>query len=410
MRRFFAILAIASFANVQVWADAGGTALPQRPTDNGDVAFSNNAAPTFNFTVNLIATCFPVNVRNVPNPLAPTSTVTMTLPLLTNAANATGNANVVVSFPAALAIGQAKVQTIPAQITGVTGANPTAQIAGNTMMIKVPGVVKGAGAPFALDPNNPVQFVQKVPPGYGDPSLPANYVGTNGPLTRSLSTSAASDGSSITLNVAFPGAIIPGTQHLQVTGLCGSMYSPLMVFFNHKRPSLNAVSSFPLRPEGEKFFWPEGSKNWAFLVYDGKNDGKIDSPEQLFGSLHTKNGFEALRRFDENKDGKIDKKDPEFAHIKLWYDLNGNGKVDKGELKSLASAKIDSLSLDYKSDRMMPIGQRGQFREYGYATAGKKKFDVIDVWFGVSKMRTDFKPAKKEKGEGTPNVKRQKKT
>jgi len=417
MRRFFALLVVASFANVQVWADAAGTALPPRPTDNGDLAYSNNNGPTFEFTITLVTSCFPTNVRNVPNPLAPTSTVTMTLPLITNVANANGNANVVVTFPAALAIGQAGVATVPVAVTGVTGTTPTGEIAGNMMKIKIPGVINGAAAPFALDPNHPVSFVQQVPAGWvATGGEGANYVGTNGPLTYSLSTAVANDGSSMTLTAAFPGAVVPGAtgghgNDSMKSGLCGSFYSPLMVFFGDKRPSLSAVSSFPLRPEGETFYWPEGSKEWAFLVYDGKGDGKIDTPEQLFGSLGYKNGFEALRRFDSNKDGKIDKTDKEFAHIKLWYDLNGNGKVDKGELKSLDSAKIDSLALEYNSDHMTPVGERGQFREAGYAMSGKKKLDVIDVWFGVSKIRTGVMPAKKDKGEGAPSEHRkQKKT
>jgi len=60
---------------------------------------------------------------------------------------------------------------------------------------------------------------------------------------------------------------------------------------------------------------------------------------------------------------------------------------------------------------MTPVGERGQFREAGYAMSGKKKLDVIDVWFGVSKIRTGVMPAKKDKGEGAPSEHRkQKKT
>src|ERR1700709_690717 len=116
MRRFIGFLVIASFVNVPVWADNGGTALPGRPTDSGDLAYGSNAAPTLDFTINVIASCFPVNVRNVPNPLPPTSTVTMNLALTTNVANANGNANIVMDFPAALSMGQANVGTLPVTV------------------------------------------------------------------------------------------------------------------------------------------------------------------------------------------------------------------------------------------------------------------------------------------------------
>jgi hypothetical protein len=57
---------------------------------------------------------------------------------------------------------------------------------------------------------------------------------------------------------------------------------------------------------------------------------------------------------------------------------------------------------------MTPVGERGEFREKGYAMANGKKVDVIDVWFGIQKIRTEIKRAKK--GEGAPNEARKKKT
>jgi hypothetical protein len=272
-------------------------------------------------------------------------------------------------------------------INGGAALKPNA--AGNIITVKFDGALANDGtAPYKLDPDNPMVFTQGPAVGQETGGLSANV----------RATALAANGSALNLAVDFPGEL----------GLCGSFYSPLMVFFGEGRPKFTNVSEFPLRPEGKKFYWPEGSKDWAFLVFDKRGDGKITGPDQLFGSNGFKNGFDALKELDSNKDGVIDSKDKQWSKIKLWYDLNGNGIVDEGELKPLSFAGIDSLPLKYKGDHNINVAERAEFREYGVAMSGKKSFPMIDVWFGVHTHNINLEKAKK--GEGAPYVARKTKT
>lgn len=351
---------------------AGTSGMPHRTVDLGDITYTAQNQPTLLYKVKLIAHCYGTNLRNVPDPLVRTSNVQMVINFKQDA-GATGSATV--QFPAKLASIEAPQGQSDVTVVNI-GKNTKASYVGQILEFNL--TVNQSNDPtkqwVATDP---VKFTQI-------PQMPdGTFLGTAGSVHNYYSMTQVA-GQSVVIDANFPGQL----------GWCGSYVSPLMVFFTDERPSLTHVSQFPLRPEGDSFYWPEGSKNYAFLVYDSDENGKINRADQLFGSGKFDNGFEALAQLDSNHDGKIDKNDAEFSKIKLWYDLNGNGVVDPGELKSLPSAKIDSIPLKYSSDRMIPFGERGQFREYAIVK-GKRNFEIIDVWFGVKKYK-DFAPAVKE--------------
>src|SRR6202034_1506617 len=56
-------------------------------------------------------------------------------------------------------------------------------------------------------------------------------------------------------------------------------------------------------------------------------------------------GFGALAALDPNNQGEINKNDPLYTKIQVWDDANTNGRIDPGELRSLQSLGIASISL-----------------------------------------------------------------
>ncbi|WP_407155060.1 calcium-binding protein [Bradyrhizobium sp. STM 3557] len=93
----------------------------------------------------------------------------------------------------------------------------------------------------------------------------------------------------------------------------------------------------------ERTGWVAGDD--GMLAIDANGNGKIDNGLELFGSS-SEDGFAVLETFDSNGDGKIDAQDAGFNKLLIWRDLNQNGISDPGELQTLASTGITSISLD----------------------------------------------------------------
>ena len=92
--------------------------------------------------------------------------------------------------------------------------------------------------------------------------------------------------------------------------------------------------------------------NDGLLVLDRNGDGKITNGQELFGDqtllsngTRATSGFEALREFDDNKDGKIDASDIVYLKLKVWQDLNRDGVSQAEEMKSLADVGIKAINL-----------------------------------------------------------------
>lgn len=84
----------------------------------------------------------------------------------------------------------------------------------------------------------------------------------------------------------------------------------------------------------------------ALLVYDKNEDGKVSGIDEVFGNLN-QSGFEELKTLiDSNHDNIIDRKDELFNQLQVWNDLNGDAKVQEGELRSLSEAGIKNINLN----------------------------------------------------------------
>ncbi|MDD2998483.1 MAG: hypothetical protein PHV05_05430 [Candidatus Riflebacteria bacterium] len=92
--------------------------------------------------------------------------------------------------------------------------------------------------------------------------------------------------------------------------------------------------------------WVKGDT--ALLTYDRDGNGVIDDGRELFGDQNSAaNGFAELAKHDNNSDGKINNLDPVFKALKLYRDLNSDGRIDENELSTLPELGIKSLNLNF---------------------------------------------------------------
>jgi hypothetical protein len=125
----------------------------------------------------------------------------------------------------------------------------------------------------------------------------------------------------------------------------------------------------------------------GLLVRDLNGDGRINNGGELFGSgtvlpdgSKAADGYVAMRALDRNLDGILNANDEAFSQLAVWKDVNGNGLTDAGEVISLNSLGINSLSLSATVSTEMNngnlIGLMGS-----YTTADGNTHTMGDVWF-----------------------------
>jgi hypothetical protein len=97
---------------------------------------------------------------------------------------------------------------------------------------------------------------------------------------------------------------------------------------------------------GGRWSWPEAGA--ALLVWDPGQNGTVHSGADLFGGytwqMPWRDGFEALRVLDRNRDGRID--GIELSGISAWFDDENPGHVDVGEVPTLGELGVAAIQLD----------------------------------------------------------------
>ncbi|AKP34862.1 S8 family serine peptidase [Yersinia aleksiciae] len=97
----------------------------------------------------------------------------------------------------------------------------------------------------------------------------------------------------------------------------------------------------------------------GMLVIDN-GSGKIENISQMYseyyagatgvegqpGERRYQDGFAALASEDSDGNGVIDKGDPVWHKLRVWYDSSGNGIVDRGELRTLHHWRISQINVD----------------------------------------------------------------
>ena len=131
--------------------------------------------------------------------------------------------------------------------------------------------------------------------------------------------------------------------------------------------------------------WVKGDD--AMLVYDQNGNGKIDNGKEVFGDQNgAANGFIELAKHDQNKDGKINRLDPVFKALKLYQDLNGNGKIDKNETFGLEEKGITALNLQF-SRNMADLNGNSLILSGSFERANGTKGHLADVLLGYRNLK-----------------------
>ncbi len=102
----------------------------------------------------------------------------------------------------------------------------------------------------------------------------------------------------------------------------------------------------------EKTGWP--SSDDGLLILDINKNGIIDNGGEVLGEYMTINGKGAssgvllLKELDQNRDSRIDKKDPIFHQLRIWQDVDGDGFSSSDELHPLSDFNIKAIVLNCK--------------------------------------------------------------
>jgi hypothetical protein len=159
----------------------------------------------------------------------------------------------------------------------------------------------------------------------------------------------------------------------------------------------NGIQTLPLR--GTALYFDHDSNGFAektgwvgpndgLLILDLNQNGKVDNGGELFGN-HTrlasgdfaKNGFEALARYDSNRDGQINNRDAIWNQLRVWRDRNSNAITDSGELLRLEAANTKSLQLRYTKSNEVDANGNAHREKGSYERSNGQRAALTDVWF-----------------------------
>jgi hypothetical protein len=167
--------------------------------------------------------------------------------------------------------------------------------------------------------------------------------------------------------------------------------TPLVLSFDRAPVQFTqAPGAFELSGKGTSVEtdWVAAATPW--LALDRNGNGTIDDGSELFGSMTrmgkgtARNGFEALAQLDSNHDGRLDARDPAFARLLLWRDLNQDRRAQPGELTPLARSGVIAIELSYASSAACDArGNCARERAsliFKDAQGQVQRGQVIDVW------------------------------
>ena len=189
-----------------------------------------------------------------------------------------------------------------------------------------------------------------------------------------------------------PGKVITVTGPLVLYAQwAGKVISPILIDLDGTGIQTTSLANgvmFDYAGTGNPVKTAWATPNCGFLVRDLNGNGQIDNGGEMFGNFTVlksgvlaTNGFDALAELDTNGDGIITQAEATAAGIMIWQDKNTNGKVDPGELLTLAQAGVQSFGTQYTTSHNTDAnGNIWRWQGTVNYTTGKRSV-CVDVLF-----------------------------
>ncbi|MFA7275539.1 MAG: type I secretion C-terminal target domain-containing protein [Pseudobdellovibrionaceae bacterium] len=181
---------------------------------------------------------------------------------------------------------------------------------------------------------------------------------------------------------------------LDFFGLAKTLGSPLVLDLDGdgiELTNLNSTAAVYWDIDADGF---RNASGWVtggdgLLAIDKNADGVINDNSELFGnSANFANGFDALAAYDSNHDNVITSGDVQFVNLKVWVDTNGNGYSEGGELHTLDSLGITSITTTYTDTSTNNNGniieETSTFVQNGTTKS------IVDAWFAYDTVNTVY--------------------
>lgn len=169
------------------------------------------------------------------------------------------------------------------------------------------------------------------------------------------------------------------------------------------------LNSLPNPFAKKQISWTQDQR-YQWVVKPNSN-GQVLGINEMFGDntlgpdgQFSKEGFEALGKYDADKNGLIDSEDPIYNELALWHDANRNGVSDAGELTTFAAAGISYIDLNYDPNfyEVDQYGNKTTFKSIVRFNDGRRSL-IFDLWFRyLEPTPEDNGGDGSEGGSGTP--------
>lgn len=186
----------------------------------------------------------------------------------------------------------------------------------------------------------------------------------------------------------------------------GKCHSPLLIAFNEDHGAFRAFELSDPLADG-RWFDIAGARakpaphakyliswlrkpSYMFITLPDER-GEVRGIDELFGNntrgpdgAFAPNGYEALRKFDDDGDGYITARDAVFERLRLWSDVNGDAAATADELFPLRELRVEVIDLHYNA-RYVEADRYGNLTALKSAvrTADGELHLLFDLWFRV---------------------------